>query len=165
MKVTDKMKSLLAIALTLVLLMCCFPALGEKAADSKMIESFFYSHSGESSDAIRSYEIRKTDRGYLADIRLLVGYKRIILSMTEEEVTALAESLGDLSAWDGFSEDNPNMLDGESFHLDIAYTDGSSVAAWGSNAFPEGYYDIEQTIHAFFQRLMEQYGIDEYAYD
>lgn len=123
--------------------------------DTKMIESFFYSHSGESSDAIRSYEIRKTDRGYLADIRLLVGYKRIILSMTKEEVTALTESLGDLSAWDGFSEDNPNVLDGESFHLDIAYTDGSSVAAWGSNAFPEGYYDTEQTIHAFFQRLME----------
>lgn len=159
------MKSLLAIALTLVLLMCCFPALGEKAADSKMIESFFYSHSGESSDAIRSYEIRKTDRGYLADISLLVGRKRIILSMTEEEVTVLAENLGDLSAWDGFSEDNPNILDGENFHLDIAYADGSSVAAWGSNAFPEGYYDIEQTIHAFFQRLMEQYGIDEYAYD
>ena len=159
------MKSLLAAALTLVLLMCCFPALGEKAEDSEMIESFFYSHSGESSDAIRSYEIRKTDRGYLVDISLLVGCKRIILSMTEEEVTALAESLGDLSAWDGFSEDNPNMLDGESFHLDIAYADGSTVAAWGSNSFPEGYYDIKLAIHAFFQELMEQCGIDEYAYE
>ncbi len=159
------MKPLLATSLTLVLLLCCFPSLGEKAADSKMIESFFYSHSGESSDAIRSYEIRKTDRGYLADISLLVGRKRIILSVTEEELTALAESLGDLSAWDGFSEDNPNILDGESFHLDIAYADGSSVAAWGSNAYPDAYYDIKLAIHAFFQGLMEQYGIDEYAYD
>lgn len=159
------MKPLPAIALILVLLICCFPALGEKAADVEMIESFFYSCSGESIDAIRSYEIRKTDRGYLADISLFAGRKRIILSMTEEEVTALAESLGDLYAWDGFSKDNPNMLDGESFHMSIAYADGSTVAAWGNNAFPEGYYDIKLAIHAFFQGLMEQYRIDEYAYE
>lgn len=49
------MKPLPAIALILVLLICCFPALGEKAADVEMIESFFYSCSGESIDAIRSY--------------------------------------------------------------------------------------------------------------
>ena len=116
------MKSLIA-ALTLILLMCCLIALGMETADIGVIESFFFSYRGESADAICSYEIRRTDRGYLADISLLAGNRRIILSMTGEEVTALAEILGDLSAWDGFSEDNPNMLDGESFRLNIAYTE------------------------------------------
>ena len=102
------MKSLIA-ALTLILLMCCPIALGMEPADIGVIESFFCSYRGESADAICSYEIRRTDRGYLADISLLAGNRRIILSMTGEEVTALAEILGDLSAWDGFSEDNPNM--------------------------------------------------------
>lgn len=145
--------------------LCCSIALSERAAETSSIESFFYSCSGESSDAIQSYEIRRTDRGYLADISLLLGCRRIILSMTDEEVAAFAESLGDLSAWDGFSKDNPNVLDGESFRLNIAFTDGSSVTAWGSNAFPEGYPDAKSTINAFFHGLMEQYEIDEYTYD
>ena len=85
--------------------------------------------------------------------------------MTGEEVTALAEILGDLSAWDGFSEDNPNMLDGESFRLNIAYVDGVSVTARGSNAFPEGYFKVKSAIRDFFFNLMDQYGIDDYAYD
>ena len=163
------MKSLIA-ALTLILLMCCPIALGMEPADIGVIESFFCSYRGESADAIcsyeiRSYEIRRTDRGYLADISLLAGNRRIILSMTGEEVTALAEILGDLSAWDGFSEDNPNMLDGESFRLNIAYVDGVGVTARGSNAFPEGYFKVKSAIRDFFFNLMDQYGIDDYAYD
>ncbi|MGN0801549.1 MAG: hypothetical protein ACI4MF_03025 [Candidatus Faecivicinus sp.] len=160
-----KMKSLIAAALTLALLMCCPTALGGEAADIGAIESFCFSCSGESADAICSYEIRRTGRGYLADISLLTGNRRIILSMTGEEVTALAEILGDLSAWDGFFEDNPNMLDGESFRLNIAYADGSGVTAWGSNAFPEGYFKAKSAIRDFFFGLMDQYGIDEYACD
>ena len=142
------MKSLIA-ALTLILLMCCPIAPGMEPADIGVIESFFCSYRGESADAICSYEIRR----------------RIILSMTGEEVTALAEILGDLSAWDGFSEDNPNMLDGESFRLNIAYVDGVGVTARGSNAFPEGYFKVKSAIRDFFFNLMDQYGIDDYAYD
>lgn len=158
------MKSLIA-ALTLILLMCYPIALGMETADIGVIESFFFSYRGESADAICSYEIRRTDRGYLADISLLAGNRRIILSMTGEEVTALAEILGDLSAWDGFSEDNPNMLDGESFRLNIADVDGVGVTARGSNAFPEGYFKVKSAIRDFFFNLMDQYGIDDYACD
>lgn len=157
-----EMKHLIAAGLVLIMLMCCSAALGE---ESLVIESFAYSYSGESIDAIRSYEIRMTARGYIADISMMAGNTRLILSMTEEEVAAFAGSLGDLSAWDGFSGDNPDMLDGESFHLDITYADGAGISAWGSNAFPEGYFNTKSAIDDFFCKLMEEYGIYEYFFN
>lgn len=156
------MKPLIVAGLVLIMLMCCSVATGEESAT---IESFLYSYSGESMDAIRSYEIRMTARGYIADISIMAENTRLILSMTEEDVAALAGSLGDLSAWDGFSVYNPDILDGESFHLDVAYTDGAGVSAWGSNAFPEGYFNIKSAVDDFFCMLMEQYEIYEYFFN
>lgn len=148
--------------MSLLLLMGIFPALGEEAADVGRIKDFFCAYSGESVDAIRSYAIRRTDRGYLADMDLFAGQLRVILSMTEEEVDDFAAILGDLSAWDGFAGNQPGMLDGEGFRLHIAYADGTDIDARGDNAFPEGYFETKSAINDFFCGLMEQYGIDEY---
>lgn len=126
------------------------------------IKAFSCVYSGESVDAIRSYAIRGTDRGYLADMSLFAGQMRVILSITEDEVDVFAAILGDLSAWDGFNGNHSGVLDGERFDLHIAYADGTGIDAWGDNAFPEGYLETKSAIDAFFHGLMEQYGIDEY---
>ena len=47
----------------------------------------------------------------------------------------------DLESWDGFHGDNPDVLDGEDFSLELQFADGTSVYASGSNAFPENYHD------------------------
>ena len=47
----------------------------------------------------------------------------------------------DVVFWDGFSESQNNVLDGEGFWLDFTLTDGTRVHASGDNAFPEHYYD------------------------
>ncbi|MBQ8954266.1 MAG: hypothetical protein IJ048_09130 [Clostridia bacterium] len=47
----------------------------------------------------------------------------------------------DLAQWDGFNEAREGVLDGEGFWLDITLTDGTSVHAHGSNAFPERYFE------------------------
>ncbi len=44
-----------------------------------------------------------------------------------------------LMSWDGFDEDDPDVLDGSDFTLRIAWADGTGVTAQGSNAFPPGY--------------------------
>ena len=45
----------------------------------------------------------------------------------------------DLSEWDGFDGEIPDVLDGEIFSLDIELTDAGPVHARGSNVFPENY--------------------------
>lgn len=44
-----------------------------------------------------------------------------------------------VEAWDGFHENDPNVLDGEGFTLSITFADGSTVYASGENAFPANY--------------------------
>ena len=46
----------------------------------------------------------------------------------------------DLARWDGFSESNDQVLDGEGFWLEINLTDHTSILARGDNAFPENYF-------------------------
>ena len=46
-----------------------------------------------------------------------------------------------IASWDGFSGSRKYVLDGESFWLEIGFTDGTSVHAKGDNAFPAHYYD------------------------
>ena len=47
----------------------------------------------------------------------------------------------DLFQWDGFDQSRENVLDGQGFRLDIAFTDGSAIHAIGDNAFPDHYFD------------------------
>ncbi|MDD7365713.1 MAG: hypothetical protein PUG91_00230, partial [Clostridiales bacterium] len=65
-----------------------------------------------------------------------------------------------LAEWNGFDETDPDALDGESFSLSVAFSDGGAITASGSNRFPEGYADAAARIEAFFQKLMESYEID-----
>ncbi len=46
-----------------------------------------------------------------------------------------------MDAWDGFSGDNPDVLDGSDFRLEITFADGTSIRASGENRFPEGYHE------------------------
>ncbi len=64
-------------------------------------------------------------------------------SISAEEVDALYAVIEkyDVVSWDGFSESEPGVLDGEGFWLEFALTDGTTVRASGDNAFPPHYFD------------------------
>ena len=70
-------------------------------------------------------------------------------ALAEELLRIVAEC--DLEAWDGFHGSNPNVLDGESFSLELGYADGASVSASGENAFPEGYFGAVDRLNAVFE--------------
>ena len=61
----------------------------------------------------------------------------------------LAEKLEKLGVrkWDGFSGSDPNVMDGTMFSLEIEMTDGSSIHAHGTNAYPENYHEFESMLH------------------
>ncbi len=54
-------------------------------------------------------------------------------------------------AWDGFSESNPDVLDGEFFSFRVIFSDGEVISAQGDNAFPPDYFraagEIEQLLN------------------
>ena len=62
-------------------------------------------------------------------------------AVTEDDVNALygVFTAYGVEDWDGFDGENPGVLDGEGFSLEVLLNDGTYVYARGSNAFPENY--------------------------
>lgn len=53
-----------------------------------------------------------------------------------------------LASWDGFRGSDPDVLDGEGFRLEIAFSDGKTVYASGENCFPAGYRDAVKEVES-----------------
>lgn len=116
----------------LALMLCAAPALAAERALSRL---GLYRHGEIMYD---SYDVA-THRGRL---RLSVngGDFRPVDDGVGEALLEVIDRY-DMIAWDGFSESNPYVLDGEGFRVEFELTDGTSVLAIGDNAFPDGYFD------------------------
>ena len=68
-----------------------------------------------------------------------------------QSVLTLLDDCG-VAGWDGFSESDPNVLDGEMFSLELVLADGSVLTAHGSNAWPDGYNTFYQGLLALLDR-------------
>ena len=143
----------------LAMLCACAPVAW--ASSSPSVESFCFSRTGESAEQAKSYRIAETVRGRFAWIELY-GCYYIVLPVMDDDMNAFSALIDalKLSDWNGFDETDTDALDGESFSLDIEFSDGGAIAACGSNCFPTGYAEAAARIETFFQELMESYDID-----
>ena len=126
------------------------------------LTAFSFSHGGMSMDQIYSYAVYARDGRMLADFELYCRYEIEGVELDGEDVEllrALIDEL-DLWSWNGFQKSNSQVLDGDSFGLSASFADGTELSAWGSNAYPKGYSAGAQAICAYFEALMEKYGID-----
>ena len=62
----------------------------------------------------------------------------------------------DVASWDGFSESQRFVLDGEGFYLDFVLTDGTKVHARGDNVFPQHYYDVMNAMWNILEGITEE---------
>lgn len=126
------------------------------------LTTFSFNHGGMSVDQIYSYAVYEQDGCMLADFDLYCRYEIEGVELDGEDVKALRTLIdeNDLWSWNGFQKSNSNILDGDSFGLSASFADGTELSAWGSNAYPKGYSAGAQAICAYFESLMEKYGID-----
>lgn len=126
------------------------------------LTAFSFSHGGMSTDQIYTYGVRCQDGRMLADFDLYCRYEIEGVELDGEDAELLRALIdeNDLWSWNGFRESNSHVLDGDSFGLRAAFADGTELSAWGSNAWPKGYSAGAQAICAYFEALMEKYGID-----
>ena len=81
-----------------------------------------------------------------------------------QTIAELAGRFG-LQNWDGFSGNNPDVLDGYSFSMDAVLADGSMISAHGSNKYPDGYHGFLAELDLICSRsdLTEQkFEMDDY---
>lgn len=144
----EPMKRLICFLIVLLLFASACAAEGDNAeAKEPILTRFFYTHGGYMRP--QTYEIVWGEDGYelTEDDE---EPRRIDGGWVAEIVRVVREY--DLMAWDGFRESNPYILDGESFFLELAFSDGAAVSASGDNAFPDGYSDATGRIEEILQR-------------
>lgn len=97
-------------------------------SDGTRLVYFSYSHNGMYSESCYRYTFE--------DPQGLVELEKIV-----EECN--------VRKWNGFSKTARGVLDGEGFSLYLKYSDGTTVSASGSNAFPKGYGDFELKLQGY----------------
>ncbi len=73
-----------------------------------------------------------------------------------EKLGALLEEY-EIASWNGFSESDPNVLDGTSFSLYISFRDREkNISAHGYMAFPPNYHAFRDALKALFEAAVTQ---------
>ena len=134
------MKRRIAALLAALLLLAPFGGAAEEEAGlegmTKEIARFELYRFGEM--AYDSYEIVRLPDGY--SVSVSGGTAQRLDGQTVRALAAVIEKYA-LSRWDGFDRSRADVLDGEGFRLEIEFTDGSAIRAFGDNAFPADYFD------------------------
>lgn len=64
-----------------------------------------------------------------------------------------------IAEWNGYSKDAVNVDDGDGFSLSMEFNDGGVLTAYGSNAYPPGYYDfrdkMEEILRPYAENILD----------
>ena len=77
--------------------------------------------------------------------------KDIDASILEE--LSLVINTNKLERWDGFSKEDPHVLDGYSFYLLVKYGDGRTLEASGYEKYPDNYDKVHEEIVEILQAI------------
>ena len=124
-------------------------ALNVTVTSRRMLSTFFLYRSGDI--LYDTWRITLERDGYHASVN--DGAEQMIGAETADALLQVAEAYN-LSAWDGFSESATGVPDGESFWLEIRFTDGAAVLARGDNVYPEHYFDAMSEIREILENAV-----------
>lgn len=120
--------------------------------------TFSYSNGGDIANSQEIYEVEKKGNKYIAKIK--EKYK------TDDEIIEIEVDKNTLynifriidtynvSSWDGFSEHDSNVIDGESFYFSL-YVGNDKVTASGYMSWPDNYGKVQTEFTELFHSLYE----------
>ena len=158
------MRRLICAMLVLTLLWTAGTAgAAETAAEteSPALTRFWFSRGGYMMP--QSYEVLLEEDGYMIRENEEETARPFDPELAEALVRILAER--GVNAWDGFSESDSRVLDGEMFSLSLEYADGTTVEAYGSNDFPDGYYAGVDALEDLFEQGRRRHLAGTYRYE
>lgn len=131
------------------LIICVCPSSAGAESSDNAVETFYFARLGASADQAKSYRIIETARGRIIRIELFYSCY-IVLPAADDDMDALYALIDalKLAEWNGFDETDPDALDGESFSLSVAFSDGYSGAGGDvtvPGALNDGTVDVIQS--------------------
>lgn len=114
--------------------------------------------------AISRFELYRSGDGFYDTYEIITLQNQYSVSVNGEDFRSVRDDIVDalydvvekydLYRWDGFDEYEDGILDGESFRLEIDFSDGTSIWANGDNAFPDDYIPVMEEM----QEILESNG-------
>ena len=121
--------------------------------------TFSYSNGGDIVNSQEIYEIEKKDNKYIATIKEKFKTEDEIIKVEVDKNTIYSIfriiDTYNVSSWDGFSEHDSNVLDGESFYFSL-YVGDDKVTASGYMSWPDNYGKVNEEFTELFHSLYEK---------
>ena len=152
----------ISIILMLILLSIVFSRVfgknnNEKIADIKLLH-FSYS-TGYHYNASIKFELECNDECILYYKVDGVSYEdKKEHKVDKELVKEIADKLNEYNVvkWDKYNKSNPNILDGNSFSLDIEYKDDKKISASGYESWPTNYGNVKKNLNSAFSKYIDE---------
>ena len=124
------------------------------------IKSFHYSYStGTMMNASVSYDIDCDNNMFIAAIKPngVAIEDAIKIEVNNKQMKELEDILKKyhIEEWNGFDKVDKNVLDGNSFSLNIRMKDNSYISASGYMKWPKNYSELSNEIGEFFSKLQK----------
>lgn len=121
--------------------------------------TFSYSNGGDIANSQEIYEVEKRDDKYIASIKekYKTDDEKIEVEVDIHTIYKIFNIIDkyNVSTWDGFSEHDSNVLDGESFYFAI-YVGDEKVTASGYMSWPDNYGEVNKEFTELFHSLYEE---------
>lgn len=148
------------IIMSIFLLSGCFHKKIEKV-NIENTKSFSFGYSvGNYMNGNVIYEIEKKDGKIIASYKAneVPDEDKLEKEISEETLKELEEILKKhkVYEWNGFKKSDPNVLDGNSFHLYYWTENKENIDASGYMMYPNGYGEFKAEIHEFFTTLFKE---------
>lgn len=132
-----------------------------KEYNAKDFESmnFSYSNGGDIANSQEIYDLNKKDGKYIASIKEKYKTEDEIIEV-ETDINTVYRVLDiinkyNVSSWDGFHENDSNVLDGESFYFSFQAGE-DKISAGGYMSWPENYGKVKTELTEVFHSLYEK---------
>lgn len=124
------------------------------------IKVFHFTYTnGYAANAFTYYDVRLKEGKYVAYIKLngVPAEEAESVEMTKEQVKKLEDILNKYKVykWNGFDKTDKDVLDGDSFSLNLDMENGKSVVASGYMAWPDNYKEVKTELSTFFEGLLK----------
>lgn len=120
--------------------------------------SFSYSQ-GYAMNAYIRYELDYKDDKYIAKIKPygIPDEEASEVEVDKKTVKKIEEVLGkyEVGKWNGFHKTDKNVLDGDSFSMNVTFKDETSISASGYMRWPKNYGNVRDELDTIFMSLVD----------
>jgi len=130
----------------------------KRLKEDVLVESFSYETVGTAMGSETTFSIVREDGGFTVT-QSSGGGQFVRTAHVEREIMVQTTDIlraHNALAWDGFAQSDSRMLDGTSFTLSIAFDDGTTISARGTNSYPKGLSAAVREIKDLIDRFLRE---------